>query len=117
MKGLPYWEKRVLQELKLDRKQSDVVILKNIPEVNRALWKVKHVVEIVPVTFPDGFPKDSRGTYLKENGELVVKKELVPCESSLQKTLGYRHDPKRLDGATLKKDADMKWLSGWSGSV
>lgn len=117
MKGLPYWEKKILHELKLDGKMMDVAILKNVPEVNRMLWRVKHVVKISPITFPDGFPKDNRGTYLKDNGELVVKKALVPCESSLEKTTVFRKDEKRLDGATLKRDSELKWLSGWSGSV
>lgn len=117
MKGLPYWEKDILQDLRLLGRSEEIVILKNIPEINRRLWRVKHLVEIVPITFPDGFPNDNRGTYLKENGELVVKKELIPCENSLQKTEIYRNNPKRLDGATLKRDSDLKWQKGWSGTV
>lgn len=119
MKGIPYWEKDILQRMGLagERCKSDVVILKNIPEVCKHLWRVKHLVEIQPVTFPNGFPKDNRGTYLKENGELLVKKELAVCESSLAKTDNFMKDPKRLDGATLKRNSELKWLSGWSGNT
>ena len=33
-----------------------VSVVKNIPEVNALLWRVKHVIRIDPVTFPDGAP-------------------------------------------------------------
>lgn len=117
MKGLPYWEKDILKQLRLDGKINEVVILKNIPEINSLLWKVKHVIEITPITFPDGFPKDNRGTYLKENGELTVKKEIVPCENSLEQTAAFKENPKRLDGTTLRRDARLKWLKGWSTTI
>lgn len=113
MKGAPYWEKDILKELKLDGKMSDVVIIKNIPEMNWRLWRVKHLVKITPITFPDGFPKDNRGTYLKENGELVVKKELVASETALETTEAFMNNPKKLDQETLKRDSRLKWESGW----
>ena len=33
-----------------------VSVVKNIPEVNAMLWRVKHVIRIDPITFPDGQP-------------------------------------------------------------
>lgn len=113
VKGNPYWEKDILKALKLDGKMSDVAIIKNIPEMNAKLWRIKHLVKIEPITFPDGFPKDNRGTYLKENGELAVKKELIASETSLEKAAEFRTDSKRLDGETLRRDSRLKWLSGW----
>lgn len=114
---MPYWEKDILKDLKLDGKLSDVIIVKNIPEMNRLLWRVKHLVEVTPITFPQGFPKDTRGTYLKENGELTVQKELVACDNSLEETEKFMQDVKKLDGPTLRRDSSLKWQSGWSGSM
>lgn len=113
VKGNPYWEKDILKALKLDGKISDVVIIKNIPEMNSKLWRIKHLVKIEPITFPDGFPKDNRGTYLKENGELAVKNELIASETSLEKAEEFKTDSKRLDGETLRRDSRLKWLSDW----
>lgn len=84
-----------------------------MPEMCQKLWKVKHLIKVTPITFPDGFPKDCRSTYLKENGELLVKKELIPSEADVKVANEFSHNPKRLDGETLRKDSRLKWLSGW----
>ncbi|XP_045466301.1 39S ribosomal protein L30, mitochondrial [Harmonia axyridis] len=112
LKGTPYFEKSILRDFKLDGKQSDVVVLKNMPETNMKLWKIKHLVQIKPITFPNGFPEDINGTYLKENGELVVKHSISEEKQVLSETL--RKDVKRLDGDTLRRNSRQKWLTGWS---
>ncbi|GLV43748.1 uncharacterized protein CBL_06928 [Carabus blaptoides fortunei] len=84
VKGNPHWEKRILQVLKLDGKQGDVAIVKNIPENNAMLWKIKHLIKIAPITFPNGVPTedDLDCTHLRENGELVVNKRKVHLETA-----------------------------------
>lgn len=89
------------------------VVIKNIPENNGRLWKVKHLIKIQPITFPDGFPKDTRGTYLKENGELTVLKDLSSSVEKMQLTDDYKSSKKRLDGDTLRRNSRLKWLTGW----
>ncbi|KAJ8945676.1 hypothetical protein NQ318_012394 [Aromia moschata] len=77
LKGVPYWEKNILKEFKLDGlKNNCYVVIKNIPENNNRLWKVKHLVKITPITFPDGFPSESDRTVLHENGELRIIKTI-----------------------------------------
>jgi large subunit ribosomal protein L30 len=46
--------------------KSDIAIVKNIPEVNEILWKIKHLVKITPIQCPNGMPDegDYEGTYL-----------------------------------------------------
>lgn len=103
-----------MKEFKLDgERMSDIVILKNTPEINSKLWKVKHLIKITPITFPNGFPDDINGTFLKENGEFLVTKRLVPNAERLEKTEAFRKDPKRIDGDTLRRDSRKKWLLGW----
>ncbi|XP_022919581.2 large ribosomal subunit protein uL30m [Onthophagus taurus] len=112
LKGIPHFEKKILTEFKLDGKQSDIAIVKNTPENNSRLWKIKHLIQIVPITFPNGFPIDSKGTFLKENGELIVTKvvgeenKLIACESFVKNV-------KKLDGDTLRRELRRRWLSGW----
>lgn len=112
LKGTPYYEKSILKDFKLDGKISDVVILKNMPETIMKLWKIKHLVQIKPVTFPNGFPTDVNGTYLKENGELVVSQNVSEHKEILSKE--FKADNGRLDGNTLRRHSRMKWLSGWN---
>ncbi|KAF5274389.1 hypothetical protein FQA39_LY07269 [Lamprigera yunnana] len=114
LKGCPYWEKNILAEFKLDGKQSDIAIIKNIPENNARLWRIKHLVRIVPITFPNGFPDSATGTYLQENGELVVSKLLVPKEDKLLALEKFENDIKKLDGDTLRRESRKRWNIGWT---
>ena len=55
------------------------VILKNSDTVNEKLRQVKHLVRILPVTFPYGEPKDESDLahmWLKDNGQMVVRQKL-----------------------------------------
>ncbi|XP_017772291.1 PREDICTED: 39S ribosomal protein L30, mitochondrial [Nicrophorus vespilloides] len=113
LKGTSYWEKDHLKQLGLLGKCSEVNIVKNIPENQSRLWKVKHLIKITPITFPNGFPEDVNGTFLKENGELVVNKKLLNSEDRLVAREQFDEDPQKLDGDTLRRDSRIKWLSGW----
>lgn len=90
-------------------------MVKNIPEINAMLWKVKHLVNIVPIRFPFGEPtaNDTKHTFLKENGECIVTKEIKIDESRLEASMEFATKPERLDGETLRKDSRLKWLNNW----
>lgn len=66
LSGLPYWEKLLLRKIGLEENYPGVSIVKNTPSINKLLWEVKHAVRVVPITFPNGYPKegDYSGTYL-----------------------------------------------------
>ncbi|XP_055389139.1 39S ribosomal protein L30, mitochondrial [Condylostylus longicornis] len=115
VKGNPYWEKRILKDLGLDGKQSDFTVVKNIPENNARLWKIKHLLKITPITFPYGEPteNDINNTILKENGECLVAKELKISDQRIEATEIFEKDANRLDGETLRKDSRLKWLNAW----
>ncbi|ENN75254.1 39S ribosomal protein L30, mitochondrial [Dendroctonus ponderosae] len=115
MKGLIHYQKTILTDFKLDGK--DYAIIKNIPENNQRLWKVKHAVEIVPVTFPDGFPTETDRTFLKENGELRIIKQVGPVEKKLELTEEFRKHPKRMDGDTLRRNLRKKWNLGFESHL
>lgn len=72
LKGKPYWERNILRDFGLE-KRSKCAILKNTPENNAYLWKVKHLVKIVPIQLPKDLPEnpDPRHLFLKETGELI----------------------------------------------
>lgn len=91
---------------------SDVAIVKNIPENNARLWKIKHLVAIDPIIFPFDEPteNDIKHTFLKENGECVVTKEIAIDPKRLEASENFINDKTRLDKDTLKRDALLKWL-------
>lgn len=133
-KGNPHWEKKILRDFKLEGNVSylvqgsseqlsyyicfnfqDIAIVKNIPENNGRLWRVKHLVEIKPITFPNGEPteNDINCSYLKENGELIISKSIEVTKERLEATEKFKNDPVKLDGNTLRVQSRKKWLSGW----
>lgn len=73
------------------------------------------MVKIVPITFPDGFPKKTDVTRLQENGELRIIKQVSALDEKLKLTENFEKDVKRLDGDTLRRQSRLKWLSGWEG--
>lgn len=94
---------------------SDVAVVKNIPEVNAMLWKVKHLVDIKPIVFPYGEPTvdDIKHTFLKESGECVVTKEIKFDEARMLARDEFDRKPERLDGPTLANNSRLKWLTGF----
>ncbi|CAO1424819.1 unnamed protein product [Diamesa hyperborea] len=114
VKGNPHWEKRILRELGLFQKYG-VAIVKNIPENNARLWKIKHLIKIAPITFPQGEPseEDLHHTYLKENGECIVIKNIDTLNQRLEAAQEFEKKENLLDGETLRKDSRLKWLNPW----
>ncbi|XP_014251457.1 39S ribosomal protein L30, mitochondrial [Cimex lectularius] len=114
-RGIPYYHKKILVELKLNGKVSDIAIVKNIPEVAETLYKIKHLIKIQPIRTPNGLPDEENlsAGYLKENGEFLVSKTLRADSERLQLTLDFQTDPARLDAETLVKDSRNKWLNPW----
>lgn len=70
-------------------------------------------MEITPIVFPDGFPTDVKGTYLHENGELRVMKNLDKHEERLQLTKTFSENPVKMDLDTLRRNSRKKWVDGW----
>lgn len=94
---------------------SDVAVVKNTPEINAMLWKVKHLIDVKPIVFPYGAPTvdDINHTFLKESGECVVTKEIKFDESRMVARDEFDGKAERLDGATLANNSRLKWLNGY----
>lgn len=92
-----------------------VAIVKNIPENNQRLMKIKHLIKIEPIVFPYGEPTkdDINYSFLKENGECVVIKNVnaKELEKRLEATDKFEKDEKQLDGEVLRRDTRLKWLN------
>jgi len=93
--------------------------VKNTPEMNARLWKVKHLVKITPIQTPDGLPEkgDYWGTHLDVNGVFSVSKRLQPDPKRLEATEDFEKLAKRVDSNTVEKSCRDKWLNPWSTIV
>lgn len=93
--------------------QRKPVIHKNTADVNKLLESVKHLIKIVPVTFPQGLPtseSDLQNCTLHPDGRLVIKKTIYPLESDDTNSIW------KMDTETLKK-AGEKVLSEYNLSA
>jgi large subunit ribosomal protein L30 len=79
---------------------------KNSPAVNDLLKSVKHLVKIVPVSFPYGMPKsesDFQHSVLHSDGRLEVKQSLLPLEKCLASGESEEKKVWEMDEATVEK--------------
>jgi len=98
---------------------SDIAIVKNTPEMNARLWKVKHLIKITPIQTPDGLPgkDDYWSTHLDTEGVFRVNKRLQPDAKRLEATNEFEKLAKRVDRSTAEKNCRDKWLNPWSTIV
>lgn len=112
LKGEPYWVKDTCRQLGIHAVRSTlttgaVAVVKNIPEMNALLWRVKHVVRVDPVTFPDGAPStdDLDGWQLLEDGRVVrnamlrVQQAPPPADQHL-----------KVSRQTIKDRMRLRWI-------
>lgn len=106
LKGRPYWEKDTMKRLGLHTRKNVQMVHKNSPSVNEMLKSVKHLVNIVPITFPNGLPEnesDYEHCLLRDNGEFVIRKKILPGNIEVVsapksgKDVLWKMDPKTLD--------------------
>ncbi|CAI9738129.1 Hypothetical predicted protein [Octopus vulgaris] len=106
LKGRPQREKATMFALNLTGRQNEKVVLKNTPSINQMLNKVKHLIKITPITFPNGYPeeKDFEHCLLKDNGEFVIRKEIQPIEKNvLPETVPAEKERIVMDKKTLER--------------
>nr|SVE76062.1 EOG090X0EYV [Daphnia hispanica] len=114
LKHKPQKERDVLIKLGLSMKDklSKIAIVANTPSVCAQLWKVKHLIRVTPVTFPQGLPEDGdvAGARLQDNGQLVFIPKLKSdaAVAATQSKPEERRD--YLDTDTVKKLLRLKWL-------
>jgi len=88
-----------------------VAIVKNTPHNNAALFKIKHLIEIKPITMPYGMPEDPSKAFLKENGEFVSYNLLEKERLSLDDAVEYveKRNERHMDEQTLKHRLKKQW--------
>ena len=86
-----------------------MAFLPNTPSVGLLLFKIKHVVKITPLTFPNGMPDDfspdTHGFRLTSTGEFIVTDR--PAEST--DSIAQRADWMKIDQTMIAREARMHW--------
>lgn len=97
------------------QQDANVAVVKNIPENNARLWKIKHLIKVTPINFPNGEPTndDLHHTYLKENGDCIVIKNIDSLNKRLEAAEHFEKDKSILDGESLRRDSRLKWDNNW----
>ncbi|CAH0699238.1 unnamed protein product [Spodoptera exigua] len=117
-KHQPHYLKSILREFNiLEECENHVTVVKNIPEINMRLWKIKHLIKITPIVFPYGEPTkdDINYTVLKENGQCIVTKTIGPKPEQIEALEQFEKSEKKMDSDTLKKDSRYKWNNAFNG--
>lgn len=119
--GEQYWVKQYCEQLGLGggrpRSSQDLppgtrVFLPNLPSVCLLLFKIKHVVDIQPLTFPNGLPDDfdpsRQGCQLTHRGEFVVG---GPPAEALE-SVALRAEWMKIKKEHYVKEARHHWTKG-----
>ena len=111
-KGNPYWEKDVLTKLGFSEREHEPVFVKNTPEVCSQLWRVKHLVKILPLKVPENLSSidDSTEVFFHENGTCQITGKIDPARR--QATEAPKESMKRLDRSTISEKLRLQWLTG-----
>lgn len=84
--------------------------------MNTLLWKVKHLIKIEAITFPYGEPtqEDIKHTYLRENGDCLVIKEIgKDFEDRVKAAKNFYKDPRKLKVSTMQRESRLAWEQAW----
>ncbi|XP_053643123.1 uncharacterized protein mRpL30 isoform X1 [Cherax quadricarinatus] len=117
LKHKPWWDKEIMRSLGLDAKRSTVAIVKNIPEINAMLWKVKYLVKITPIRVPADLPDDvdPRCCFLKETGEFLHSKEVQVEDKDLDESPQIAAT--KWNGEFVEKHVRKNWEYPWQLKV
>jgi len=120
-----HWVKNACEQIglgsgRLSSKQGKVgsrVFLPNLPSVCALLYKIKHVVEITPVTFPKGMPEDfhpdTHGFKLTPTGEFIV--EGPPAESL--SSVAARAEWMKITEKDINREARKHWDNAYGSPL
>lgn len=112
-KGNPYWEKDLLKQLGFKEDVYEPVFVKNTPNMCAMLWKIKHLVKIVPVQLPEKLPTvdEFTGIYVHENGKFYETGKIDPAR--YEATVRFQNSPKTLQYRDISEKLRLLWIKGY----
>jgi len=116
--GVPWFQKQILEEIGFrmgeNQKMAHTVVVKNVPEMNRKLYNIKHLVEILPLRIPKDLPLDAdpRHCFINDNAELVYEPEQEAVYEKLD--IPNPEDETAISIGELHREGRSKWEMPWN---
>ncbi|XP_064481428.1 large ribosomal subunit protein uL30m-like [Ornithodoros turicata] len=120
--GVPHYEKDILKILQLLPSKEDKknrirrpvgsrTVVKNTPFMCKMLWRVKHLIRVSPITFPDGEPtlEHCGYTHLDRDGMFRIIPKLQVDQNRLLNPPEY--EKTKLEGEHIRKVLHRKWMN------
>ena len=94
------------------------VALPNLSFYNSLLYRIKHLVEIKPVQFPDGIPSledfDVRRARVTEDGKFLYHEKIAEQNTVMLGEGPVTADSLKISEKTWKKEANDSWQRPWN---
>jgi len=119
LKGEPYYLKDYCEQIGLGKHEElgKKVFLPNLPSVGLLLYKIKHIIKITPITFPQGMPEDfcpdTHGFKLTPMGEFIV----TPTKGESPESIARRADWMKITNENIEKEARNQWESPFNSPL
>jgi len=117
--GQPYWIKDYLTQIGLGKFElmGQKVFLPNTPSVCMILYRLKHVVKITPLKFPNGIPEnfdpETHGFKLSPTGEFTITD--IPDEST--ESIAARAEWMKIDYNIIRRFHHNEWKKPWGSPL
>lgn len=121
LKGEPWWHKMDCERIGLGIKSKTgrtIVALPNLSFYNALLYRIKHLIEITPVTFPENLPNpdefDVRCAKVTSNGTFLYQKSFGADSKNLLGEGPLPINKIKMTEKTHKKESLSAWLKPWN---
>jgi len=121
IKGQPWWHKMDLERIGLGiyaKTNNTRVALPNLSFYNALLYRVKHLVEIIPVEFPNGIPDqenfDVKRAKVTEDGNFLYHEKIAESNNVLSGEGPIPADKLKVTVRTIESEAFKSWQKPWN---
>ena len=118
LKGEPWWHKMDCERIGLGvwARSSKKVALPNLSFYNALLYRIKHLVEITPVEFPDGIPSpeefDPKNAKVTHDGKFIYHAKI----GEYSQVMNQSKDNMKIKEDTHRAEAQKCWTRPYNGS-
>jgi len=121
LKGQPWWHKMDCERIGLGiyaKLNSTTVALPNLSFYNALLYRIKHMVEIKHVEFPDGLPSpeefDVKRAKVTEDGKFLYHEKIAESNRVLLGEGPIPAEKLKVTERTMEREAFQQWNRPWN---
>jgi len=120
LKGQPYYHKEMCERLGLGFYQhvDRMVVVPNTPSMLTRLYTIKHIIEIIPIKFPMGFPDDEEfdpaACRINLKGEFYYHPKLKEARNEV---MTEPSAPMKITADQVKSEAIKHWFKPYNSPL